>query len=158
MPSSATQRTTGLSTSAMIGYLPLVVFAILFATISLQLPNFLTFTTFDLILRQSIPTVIVCLGLAPVVMAGGDDVVSGGIDLSIPASAVLAAGIIADQVVNHGNPILFAIGVSLIAAIAVGVTNAILVVRIGMTPLLATLARWSYGCGTGRSLGFPPVW
>ncbi len=137
---SSTRGSAILTTSAIIGYLPLVVFAVLFAIISIQLPNFLTLTTFELILRQAIPTVIVCLGLAPVVMAGGDDVVSGGIDLSIPASAVLAAAIIADQTVNQGHSLLLAFTLSLAAAIGVGVANAILVVRIGMTPLLATLA------------------
>ena len=89
---------------------------------------------------QAIPTVVVCLGLATVVMAGGDDVVSGGIDLSIPSIAVLAAAIVADQVTNQGNSLLFALSLGLGAALCAGIVNALLVVSVGMTPLLATLA------------------
>ena len=83
---------------------------------------------------------ILCCGLATVVMAGGDDVVKGGIDLSLPANAVLVAAIIA-QLLAHGGvglPIAFAAGA--LAGLAIGAANALLVVAIGMTPLLATLA------------------
>jgi ribose transport system permease protein len=91
-------------------------------------------------LKQAVPTVVVSLGLAVVIMTGGDDVVSGGIDLSIPAAAIIAAAIIADQVTNHGTLLPIALVFALLAAIMVGVLNAFLVVVIRMTPLLATLA------------------
>ncbi len=125
---------------AWIGSLPLVIFVVLLAYLSVVAGNFLSLSTLDLILRQAIPTVIVCLGLSVVVMAGGDDVVSGGIDLSIPATAVLAAAIIADQIVNHETALALAMLLAIVAALAVGVANAVLVVVVGMTPLLATLA------------------
>lgn len=128
------------SLSAVAGYLPLVIFVCLLGYLSVVSSNFLTFPTFDLILRQAVPTMIVCLGLSIVVMAGGDDVVSGGIDLSIPAVAVLAAAIIADQLTNHGTSLALALPLALMAALLVGAVNAMLVVRIGMTPLLATLS------------------
>lgn len=122
------------------GYLPFVVFVLMLGYLGFSAPNLLTTESIDLILRQSVPTVVVCLGLAVVVIAGGDDVVSGGIDLSIPAAAVLAAAIIADQLTNHGTPFMLAFSMAMIAALMVGFTNAFLAVKIGMTPLLATLA------------------
>lgn len=119
---------------------PLVIFLALLVYLAIAAPNLLEPTTINLILKQSIPTVILCLGLSTVVMAGGDDVVSGGIDLSIPASAILAAAIIADQLTNHGASLAFALPLGMFAALIMGLLNAALVVLIGMTPLLATLA------------------
>ena len=126
--------------ASLIGAAPVFLFVVLLAYLAVTAPNLLSFSAFDLVLRQAIPVVIVCMGLSIVVMAGGDDVVSGGIDLSVPAVAVLAAAIIADQIVNHGTDLYLALVMAVLAALAVGVANAVLVVRIGMTPLLATLA------------------
>lgn len=119
---------------------PLIIFVVLLIYLGITAPNLLEPATISLMLKQSVPTVIVCLGLATVVVAGGDDVVSGGIDLSIPATAVLCAGIIADQLSNHGSPLFLAITMACGAALSMGIVNAVLVVKIGMTPLLATLA------------------
>lgn len=124
--------------SDVIGLLPVIVFMGVLVYISQHAPNFLTRSNFELILVQSLPTVLLCIGLSAVVIAGGDDVVSGGIDLSIPATAVLAAGIVA-QMLTLGYPLLLCALAALAAALVVGVINATLVTRVGMTPLLATL-------------------
>ena len=124
----------------VIAYTPHAVVVALLVYLGIAAPFFLAPSTLDLVLKQSIPTVIVCLGLATVVMAGGDDVVSGGIDLSIPATAILAAAIIADQLTNQDTPIAMAFALGMGAALCVGIVNACLVVVVGMTPLLATLA------------------
>jgi len=128
------------SSRAVIGYLPFVVFIAMLAYLGYSAPNLLSAESIDLILRQAVPTVIVCLGLAVVVIAGGDDVVSGGIDLSVPAAAVLAAAIIADQITNHDTMFIVAFVLAIAAAMLIGLVNAFLVVKLGMTPLLATLA------------------
>ncbi|MEM9584854.1 MAG: ABC transporter permease [Pseudomonadota bacterium] len=118
---------------------PLLLFAVLIGYIGVQAHNFFSFLSFKLILNQSLPVVIVCLGLAIVVMAGGDDVVSGGIDLSIPATAVLCAGIVAQWLATDGSLIVAAC-IAAAAALAIGGINALLVTRIGVTPLLTTLS------------------
>lgn len=128
-----------LSTKLMAAF-PIAVFACLFAYLGYQSSNFLSLSTFELILRQAVPTVIVSLGLATVVIAGGDDVVAGGIDLSIPATAIICAAIIADQVTNAGNSLMFAMVLAFGAAAIIGAINAFLVVGLRMTPLLATLS------------------
>ena len=120
--------------------LPISVFALLFVFLGSQSSSFLSFGTLELILKQAIPTVIVSLGLATVIIAGGDDVVAGGIDLSIPATAIICAAIIADQVTNQNASVIWGLVLALGAAAVIGAVNAGLVVWVRMTPLLATLA------------------
>jgi len=140
MNTTATLKSSFLSLERILSAAPLIIFLVMLVYLAMSAPNLLEPSTISLILKQSVPTVVVCLGLATVVVAGGDDVVSGGIDLSIPATAILCAGIIADQLSNHGSPLLLAMILACGAALTMGVVNAVLVVFIGMTPLLATLA------------------
>ena len=126
--------------SRLVGIAPLIIFVAMLAYIGLNAPNFFTATTANLVLKQSIPVVVVSLGLAIVVMAGGDDIVAGGIDLSIPSTAALTASITAMLVTNMELPLIVGLLAALAAALVVGVVNALLVTRINMTPLLATLA------------------
>lgn len=119
---------------------PLLLFALLLAFFALQAPNFLDWQNLTTILKQSVPLAILCCGLATVVIAGGDDVVKGGIDLSIPANGVLVAAIVAQLVVHVGVAVPLALLLAAAAGIAVGAVNAGLVVAVGMTPLLGTLA------------------
>lgn len=123
----------------VVGILPLLIFGGVLVHIGLNAPNFLTLRNLELVLTQSLPVALVCAGLSAVVMALGDDVVAGGIDLSIPATAVLCAGITA-QMLGLGYPLAFCAGVALAACMIVGALNALLVTRVGMTPLLTTLA------------------
>ena len=139
-PRAAPGLSARIALRGVIGLAPLVIFAGILVYIGLNAPNFLTFTTLRLVLEQSLPVVLICLGLAAVVMTGGDDVVSGGIDLSIPATAVLCAGIVAQLTANAGVAFPVAILAALGAGLVVGAINAFLVTRVGMTPLLTTLA------------------
>ena len=59
-------------------------------------------------------------GLAAVVMGGGDDVVAGGIDLSVPAGAALATAILSDQLTNAGASFAWALLLATGAALIVG--------------------------------------
>ena len=162
--------------SDVIGLLPVIVFVGVLVYIGLNAPNFLTRTNLELVLVQSLPVVLLCIGLSAVVIAGGDDVVSGGIDLSIPATAVLSGGIVAQMLVA-GYPLAVAALAALAAALAVGAINAALVTRVRMTPLLATLTMmvavigvnnvvtqsrrinvrdpWIMELATGRTFGVP---
>ncbi|MBS1184065.1 MAG: hypothetical protein H6Q99_3945 [Proteobacteria bacterium] len=126
--------------SALASVVPLAIFLALLGYFGLRAPGFLEPATLILILKQAIPTAVLGLGLAIVVIAGGDDVVAGGIDLSVPSIAVLSAAIIADQLASHGSSAATAVALGFAAAIAAGAANALLVTRVGMTPLLATLA------------------
>ncbi|NIZ13135.1 ABC transporter permease [Phaeobacter sp. HF9A] len=125
--------------ATLVGFLPLIIFLALLLYVGLNAPNFMTVVNLKLVLAQSLPVVLSVIGLSAVVMAGGDDVVSGGIDLSTPATAVLCAGIVS-VMTTAGQPLLIAAGASLIACMLVGVVNAVLITRLRMAPLLATLA------------------
>jgi ribose transport system permease protein len=128
------------TSTKLLAVFPIIVFACLFVYLGVQSATFFSLGTFELIAKQAVPTVIVALGLATVVIAGGDDVVAGGIDLSIPATAIICAAIIADQLTNQGNSLVFAMTLAFGAAAIIGAINAFLVVGLRMTPLLATLA------------------
>lgn len=123
----------------IMGLLPLIIFLLLLTYVGTQAPNFFTLVNLGLVLTQSLTVVLVSIGLSAVVMAGGDDVVSGRIDLSIPATTVLCAGIIAVNLTNGGGLVVAAAS-ALAAAIVVGTINAVLVTRAGLSPLLTTLA------------------
>lgn len=162
--------------SDVIGVLPILVFVAVLIYIGFSAPNFWTRTNFELILVQSLPVVLLCIGLSAVVVAGGEDVVSGGIDLSIPATAVLCGGIVA-QLLAGGHPLALAALAALAAALVVGAINAVLVTKVRMTPLLATLTMmvavlgvnnvvtqsrrinvgepWIMELATGRTFGIP---
>ena len=81
---------------------------------------------------------------------------SGGIDLSVTGTAVLsgivAALIMRDGVAAGGDPILMMV-LAIAAALAVGVVcgamNAVLVARVGISPLLATLGTYNLFIGIG---------
>lgn len=118
--------------------LPIIIFALLLANFAVQSEFFLTTGNFSNILRQSAPDVILASALALIVMAGGTDVVVGGIDLSLPAAAVLGVAVFAVRL-EDGDPILLALLLAALAVVSVGLVNAFLVVIIRLTPLLATL-------------------
>lgn len=119
---------------------PFMIFFFLFAYIGLNAGHFFSTYMIGLILNHSVPVVIVCLGLSTVVMAGGDDVVSGGIDLSIPATAILGASIIAQLLSASDMNFALIVLLSFVATLLIGYINGFLVTRVGVTPLLATLS------------------
>ncbi len=129
---------------------PLILFAGLIVYLSLASPFFLTSANILSSLEQTAPIAVVAFGLAIVVIGGGDDVVSGGIDLSLPASAALATVIISDQLTNQGAGLPQAFLLALLAALAVGVLNAVLVSVVGLTAILATLATYVAVVGVTR--------
>ncbi|MFH0001764.1 ABC transporter permease, partial [Pseudomonas aeruginosa] len=59
-----------------------------------------------MMLVQSVPLAILCFGLVCVIAVGGDDVVSGGIDLSLPAIAVLGVALLSLGMVEWNTPYL----------------------------------------------------
>ena len=97
------------------------------------------------IVEQSAVLGTLGLGLTAIVIAGGGDVVRGGIDLSIAANMGLCAAVFATVSRAHlGDPA--AILAAVATGLAVGAVNALTVLRVGIVPLLATLATMSI-CG-----------
>jgi ribose/xylose/arabinose/galactoside ABC-type transport system permease subunit len=100
-------------------------------------PNFLTGSNLRIQLIQVAPIVIVALGMALVI---GTE----GIDLSVGAVMALAAALIP---LYLGYGVVAAILVSILAGVAVGLINGTLVARIGLQPIVATLALFVGGRG-----------
>jgi ribose/xylose/arabinose/galactoside ABC-type transport system permease subunit len=100
-------------------------------------PYFLTLSNLRIQLIQAAPVVIVALGMALVI---GTE----GIDLSVGSVMALAAALIP---LYLGYGILAAIIVSLLAGVAIGLINGILVAKVGLQPIVATLALFVGGRG-----------
>jgi ribose transport system permease protein len=100
-------------------------------------PNFLTWSNLRIQLIQVAPIVIVALGMALVI---GTE----GIDLSVGSVMALAAALIP---LYLGYGVIAAIGVSLIAGLVVGLINGTLVAKVGLQPIVATLALFVGGRG-----------
>jgi ribose/xylose/arabinose/galactoside ABC-type transport system permease subunit len=100
-------------------------------------PNFLAWSNLRIQLIQVAPVVIVALGMALVI---GTE----GIDLSVGAVMALAAALIP---LYLGYGVIAAILASLIAGVVVGLINGTLVARVGLQPIVATLALFVGGRG-----------
>ncbi|GLY98109.1 ABC transporter permease [Actinoplanes sp. NBRC 103695] len=109
----------------------LILFNIIFT------PNFLTWSNLRIQLIQVAPIVIVALGMALVI---GTE----GIDLSVGSVMALAAALIP---LYLGYGLTGAILISLVAGLAVGLINGTLVARVGLQPIVATLALFVGGRG-----------
>jgi ribose transport system permease protein len=100
-------------------------------------PHFVTWSNVRIQLIQVAPIVIVALGMALVI---GTE----GIDLSVGSVMALAAALIP---LYLGYGVVAAIVVSLIAGVAVGLVNGTLVAKVGLQPIVATLALFVGGRG-----------
>ena len=109
----------------------LVIFNIVFT------PNFLTWSNLRIQLIQVAPIVIIALGMALVI---GTE----GIDLSVGSVMALAAALIP---LYLGYGVIAAIAMSLFAGLAVGLVNGVLVAKVGLQPIVATLALFVGGRG-----------
>jgi ribose/xylose/arabinose/galactoside ABC-type transport system permease subunit len=100
-------------------------------------PNFLAWSNLRIQLIQVAPIVIVALGMALVI---GTE----GIDLSVGSVMALTAALIP---LYLGYGVVAAIVVSLLAGVVVGLINGTLVARVGLQPIVATLALFVGGRG-----------
>jgi ribose/xylose/arabinose/galactoside ABC-type transport system permease subunit len=100
-------------------------------------PYFLTWSNLRIQLIQVAPIVIVALGMALVI---GTE----GIDLSVGSVMALAAALIP---LYLGYGVVAAILASLVAGAVVGLINGVLVARVGLQPIVATLALFVGGRG-----------
>ena len=119
---------------------PLLVVLAMTAYLAVTAKGFLGLPNITASLTQAAPVALVAVALAVVVIGGGDDVVVGGIDLSIPATAALATALVSDQLTTFGTPFAAAFALGLVVTIAFGLLNAVLVGWVGLSSILATLA------------------
>lgn len=133
------QRPLGNIAATALRFGSLLAFAVILAAFSLTAPYFLTIGNIGNVLGQSAISGVLAIGLTIVLIAGGANVITGGIDLSLAANMGLSAAIYATLTqLGHGD--LTASAGALLTGLAIGTVNAAAVVLAGIVPLLATLA------------------
>ena len=117
----------------------LLAFALILIVFSLTAPYFLTIGNIGNVLGQSAIAGVLAIGLTIVLIAGGSNVVTGGIDLSLAANMGLSAALYASLIqLGYGDHA--AAAGAILTGLAIGAVNAAAVVLAGIVPLLATLA------------------
>lgn len=109
-------------------------------------PGFLSSFNIVNVIEQSAILGVLSIGMAVVIIGGGSDVQTGGIDLSIAANAGLCAAVYA-TLTNAGYPQAVAVAGTFATGMAIGCLNAFAVVWLGILPLLATLAAMNVAAG-----------
>ncbi|MEJ3591038.1 ABC transporter permease [Pseudomonas bubulae] len=117
----------------------LLALLLILAVFAVSAPNFLSPGNIANVFAQSAILGILAFGLTCVVIGGGSNVVSGGLDLSLAANLGLCAAVYS-SLNNAGLNAAQAIGLTLLCGLAVGALNGFTVVVLRLPPLLATLA------------------
>ena len=134
------RRKAGVLTAAILGRRSVtpgvfVFYIALSAFFWLQVPGFGSYNNAINIISTASVVLIVSLGQALAIISGGFDLSVGG---TVPLGAVIFA-----QLTNSGHSIASAIAIVLAVGTAVGVSNALLIGRAGINPLIATLGTLS---------------
>lgn len=117
----------------------LVLIAAIIVGMSLASPVFLSLANFRAMAIGMAPTVIIAVGMTVLL-------VSGGFDLSVGSVLALASTVTALLLLG-GTPIPLAILGALALGATIGLANGIIVTRIGVNPLVATLGSMSIARG-----------
>jgi ribose transport system permease protein len=121
-------------------------FAVIILYFAIAAPGFLTTFNIQNVIQQSAVLGVLAFGMAVVIIGGGSDVQTGGIDLSLAANTGLCAAVYATAY-NAGYPLPVAMLFTLATGLLVGALNAVAVVRLHILPLLATLAVMNIAAG-----------
>ncbi|MCI1642506.1 MAG: hypothetical protein LKI58_11355 [Actinomyces sp.] len=134
-------RTPGRPSAATLTRLaPLGLALLLLAVLAIRTPAALSGAALASALTQAAPIAVIGMALSLVIIARGDDAVTGGIDLSLAATAALASAVLTKALAEWGVAFPQALLLVVALAVAVGAINAGFVEGIGLTPILATLA------------------
>jgi ribose/xylose/arabinose/galactoside ABC-type transport system permease subunit len=128
---------TGSTNVQQLGLLAFLAIEILFFTV--VTPSFLSASNFFDIGRAIAILAIVAVGAT-------FGLISGAIDLSV-ASVVALAGTVATQLALQGWPTPILIAAALLVGAAIGLTNGLVVVKLRVNPVVATLAMLSIARG-----------
>lgn len=110
----------------------LIIFFSLIVLFSILSPFFRTATNFSNILVQSVPTLIMALGMCIVNLAGESDMSMGG-------TVGLAASVFC-SLLGSGHSFLYAAGITLAISIFFGALNGVLVAKLGLSSFITTIS------------------
>jgi ribose transport system permease protein len=131
------RQPTGGFVRSLIRRLPIETYVISFTValwiaLSIASPNFLTENNITNMMRQTSIAAIVAIGVMCTIIIAG-------IDLSVGSVAAFC-GVAFAQLSAHGLGLAPAVAVTLLAGLAVGVTNAVAIGRLGIPAFIVTLA------------------
>lgn len=109
-------------------------------------PGFTTPGNLINIVEQSAILGVMAFGMSVVIIGGGSNVTDGGIDLSIAANMGVCAAVYA-KLLTLGYADALALPAVAATGLAIGLLNAVAVVRFRILPLLATLAVMNIAAG-----------
>ena len=121
---------------------PFASVAVLFITLSILSPYFLTIQNLSTVCRQTAVINIMALGMTLII-------ISGGIDLSV-GSVMAFAGICGTMLLQMGVPFLPSILGAMLAGAAWGLVNSLLIAMLKVSPFIATLG--TMGVARGLTL------
>ena len=125
----------------LVGELGLLLVIVIFMVVmSILSPVFLSIANLRNLVIQSTILAVLALGETYVIIARGIDLSVGSV---MAVSSALGLGVI----VYNGFPVVGGIAVSILVGIAFGLFNGWAVTRVGVTPLIVTLAALSMGRG-----------
>jgi len=127
---------------AALRHTPLILFALIFVTFGLLSPRFLTYQSFENIVKQASYIGIVAVGMTFVLL-------TAGIDLSVGSNMYLSAVVAGLLIRDHGLPVTLALVVCLAVGLLFGVVNALAVTKLRIIPFVATLGTLWVGRGLG---------
>ncbi len=116
-----------------------IAFALVMLYFMIFARGFLNPTNLVNVVEQSAVLGVLAFGMTVVVVGGGSNVVSGGIDLSLAANVGLSGAVFAIAL-KAGYASTAAAMLALGTGFAIGAVNALAIVGLGVLPLLATLA------------------
>lgn len=117
----------------------LVVILVIIVVMTQLTPFFFTMANFRAVTIGMVPTAIIVVGMAILL-------VSGGFDLSVGAVLALSGTVVALLMVNGVPPVIAVIATLLLGA-AFGFGNGMIVTKLGVNPLVATLGTMSVARG-----------
>jgi len=111
--------------------LPFLTLIVLFISLALASPYFLTYTNLSSVVRQTAVINTMALGMTMIIIAGG-------IDLSV--GAILAfSGLVGTMAMEAGLPIPYGVAIGMLAGLFWGTANGLLTTRLRINPFIVTL-------------------
>lgn len=111
--------------------LPFLTLVVLFVSLAIASPHFLTSTNLSSVVRQTAVINIMALGMTLII-------ISGGIDLSV--GAILAmSGLLGTMAMEKGQPIALGVAAGIVTGMFWGFTNGFLTTRLRINPFIVTL-------------------
>ncbi len=126
----------------LLRHTPLILFVVIFLLFGGLSPRFLSYQSFENIIKQASYIGIAAVGMTFVLL-------TAGIDLSVGSNMYLSAIVAGLLIRNYGLPAPLALVVCLAVGLLFGVVNALIITRLRIIPFVATLGTLWIGRGLG---------